>query len=299
MAGRSTQEVVEVLALPSTTAARNTQEVIEVLALPSTVAGRVTQLVVEVLIYIEVNPAVADTFSGWMDGISTEASGETSLSDSLTLTDGYETTAGILQNSNDNLRNWLDSTIVTRYAFLTPLSVGVGDTFANLTGPPKSRFDFKDGLIVNFDNSTIHMGVDDLAAFFNDDIATALTVFFNSVTGTAFDTMMYDLLDSIQVNIVQPLRIGDTLGLSDSTSLFLTGRMSVADIMVMIDAAHVSRGGNPVADDTMNFTDSVTLGLSTLDTRAVFDTMTMADSVAVLTFGSLDEYLRRYLNDVI
>lgn len=54
MAGRVTQDVVEVLAVPTSAEVRVTQDVVEVLAVPTSAVVRVSQDVVEVMV---VSPA--------------------------------------------------------------------------------------------------------------------------------------------------------------------------------------------------------------------------------------------------
>lgn len=50
MAGRVTQDVLEVLGIPDDAETRVTQDVIEVLAEPTSAVARVTQFVVEVMV---------------------------------------------------------------------------------------------------------------------------------------------------------------------------------------------------------------------------------------------------------
>lgn len=245
------------------------------------------------------NPGLvsSDTLNNWGENQKL-GYGNILADNAANLADAVIRTLGYPETPSDNLRNWADSVTYTRYDALTPLSVTVADTFMNLTGPPSQRFSWKDGQIVNLDNKSLFVGVDDLGAFLTDDVATSLVVFFNSVSGTAFDTMMYGWSDSINVAESIALQVGDSIALIDSLSLFSALFLSPSDTLSMSDSVSRYPFGNVAVSDTLSMTDAVAVNNALKLTVSVGDTMSFSDDIQKLVGGSFNIYIRRYLNDV-
>ena len=161
------------------------------------------------------------------------------------------------------------------------------------------------------------LGVSDTISL--SDAATTST----AIAIEAYDTLFYDLLDSVATGGLNSLSVtaSDTLALSDSVTVtnfnlnlpistdtlnlmdFLELRLNyflpVSDTVALVDAsANFESINTSFTGDALALSDAASTALLVTGSASSADTLALSDDIRVLMNTNLSNYLRRYLNDV-
>lgn len=104
--------------------------------------------------------------------------------------------------------------------------------------------------------------------------------------------------DAIATLVPLSLKItGDFLALSDRLALSQTMAFGFTDTLTLSDSLMTVTGNS--FSDQFSFSDAVSVQVNVNLTESLSDTLVLTDSVTVLLSEPLNNYLRRYLNDVV
>lgn len=90
----------------------------------------------------------------------------------------------------------------------------------------------------------------------------------------------------------------DNLFLSDSLQILLAPILSLSEQLSLSDVLRISVGINIALSDTLSISDSANLKVIVNLLLSLSDTLTLSDSVNSASSTDLDNYFRRFLNDV-
>jgi hypothetical protein len=220
----------------------------------------------------------------------------------------------------DDLNSWNDNLIVVYGIHTEALSISATDNFIVNTGKPP-RYDWKDGVQYYAGiESGLFISLDDLAGYLSDEIETSFIVWFNSVIGQAYDSMMYNWNDSVSVISIVAKVLADKLNLTDEVALRYAVFLSTSDQITLTDLLQTFIRETNAFSDQLDLSDGVSTALSVLAEASASDTLEMSDLAAVLTgyipvtaadtlemsdaisnlvASSFNSYIRRYLNDIV
>jgi hypothetical protein len=90
----------------------------------------------------------------------------------------------------------------------------------------------------------------------------------------------------------------DNLLISDSLQILLAPLLALSDQITLSDTLAIQVGSGLSLSDSLNFTDSAGLQIIENLLLNLSDTLNLSDSIENTSSSDLDNYLRRYLNDV-
>lgn len=118
---------------------------------------------------------------------------------------------------------------------------------------------------------------------------------------TLTDSDNFVLADSLSIQLGNPFdrEVGDNLFLSDSAQFLVSLLSAPTDALSLSDSLIIEKSIALALADQLSFSDSLLPLVEAVQIRlALSDALSFSDILSTTTSSGLDQYLRRYLNDV-
>jgi hypothetical protein len=242
------------------------------------------------IVTVVTDPDVSDLLNSWSDSVVIGIG--ISVKDDLSNWDDLrEPILSTILDFEDNLFHYYDEVVTQLWVYHHPLTVDVSDIF-----------DFDDSLDaialifmaeeIAFDLGDSNRLSDSIAIFNNlfveleddlDNWTDEVALMPGDFVDYAYDTMMYDFLDSIEVDLRQHRGNFDSLTFSDAITISLDAFLqskSVADSLSnWLDSVSVRLQVNRTIEDDFALYDFIRLFMTT--TRSISDTLALSDAISV------------------
>ena len=118
---------------------------------------------------------------------------------------------------------------------------------------------------------------------------------------TLTDSDTLSLSDSVVLRLGNPFTraVGDNLFLSDSLQTLVNLLSHPSDSLSLSDRLQIQKSIELILSDSLNLSDSLATPVEAVQLLlSLSDTLSLSDAVSTSSSEAIEQYLRRYLNDV-